>query len=143
MSISRRLAHTTWVLALVTALFATAVTEGFYRSGVALGAEGLYSDIWHRLAGKRYQPQHVALVMVDDPTLNQRPDEPLAFWTPHFAKAVTVLRDVGVKLVTIDFIFSGSPERWIAQLGLMSAEASRTYDQRFREQLHRGHAYNS
>ena len=76
--------------------------------------------------------------MLDDPTLNERPDEPLAFWTPHFAKAVATLRQVGVKVVAIDFIFSGSPERWIGKLGLIGREASRNYDQPFREQINKG-----
>jgi class 3 adenylate cyclase/CHASE2 domain-containing sensor protein len=77
--------------------------------------------------------------MLDDPSLNARPDEPLAFWTPHFAQAVGVLREAGVKLVAIDFIFSGSPERWIEKMGLMGRDASRTYDQAFREQINQGH----
>lgn len=138
MRIARHLSHTTWVLALVAALFAATVTELLYRSGTAMRVEHLYSDIWHRISGERYQPKHTALVMIDDPTLNERPDEPLAFWTPHFAQAVSVLRAAGVKLVAIDFIFSGSPERWIAKLGLMTREASRNYDQRFREQINQG-----
>jgi adenylate cyclase len=138
MALVRHLSHKTWVLALVAALFAATVAEGLYRSGVAMRVENLYTDIWHRIAGQRYQPQHTALVMIDDPTLNQRPDEPLAFWTPHFAQAVSVLRAVGVKLVTIDFIFSGSPERWIDKLGLMNRDASRDYDQRFREEINLG-----
>jgi class 3 adenylate cyclase len=40
--------------------------------------------------------------------------------------------------VAIDFIFSGSPERWIEKLGLMAREASRDYDRPFREQINRG-----
>src|SRR3989338_7461818 len=76
--------------------------------------------------------------MLDDPTLNERPDEPLAFWTPHFARAVATLRQVGVRVVAIDFIFSGSPERWIEKLGLIGREASRNYDQPFRQQINRG-----
>lgn len=138
MKVVRHLSHATWVLALAVALFAATATELLYRSGAAMRIENLYSDIWHRVSGDRYQPRHTALVMIDDPTLNERPDEPLAFWTPHFAQAISVLRAAGVKLVSIDFIFSGSPERWISKLGLMTREASRNYDQRFREQINRG-----
>jgi class 3 adenylate cyclase/CHASE2 domain-containing sensor protein len=138
MGLGRRLGHNATMIALVAALLATASAEVLYRSGVATRIEYLYTDLWHRLAGPRAVPRHTALVMLDDPTLNERPDEPLAFWTPHFAKAVATLRQVGVKVVAIDFIFSGSPERWIEKLGLIGREASRDYDQAFRQQINRG-----
>ena len=126
------------IIALAAALLATVAAEGLYRSGAATRIEYLYTDLWHRLAGPREAPRHTALVMLDDPTLNERLDEPLAFWTPHFAKAVATLREVGVKVVAIDFIFSGSPERWIEKLGLLGREASRNYDQPFRAQINKG-----
>ncbi|TRZ91014.1 MAG: adenylate/guanylate cyclase domain-containing protein [Rhodocyclaceae bacterium] len=138
MGFARRLGYNAVIIALVAALLATTAVEGLYRSGVATRIEYLYTDLWHRLAGPREAPRHTALVMLDDPTLYERPDEPLAFWTPHFAKAVATLRQVGVKVVAIDFIFSGSPERWIGKLGLIGREASRNYDQHFREQINKG-----
>jgi adenylate cyclase len=138
MGFVRRLGQNAGVIALAAALLATTVAEGLYRSGVATRIEYLYTDLWHRLAGPREAPRHTALVMLDDPTLNERPDEPLAFWTPHFAKAVATLRQVGVKVIAIDFIFSGSPERWIEKLGLIGREASRNYDQPFRTQINKG-----
>ena len=138
MGILRRFAHNLGIIALAAALLATTLAEGLYRSGVATRIEYLYTDLWHRLAGPREAPRHTALVMLDDPTLNERPDEPLAFWTPHFATAVAVLREAGAKAVAIDFIFSGSPERWIEKLGLMGRDASRNYDQPFREQINQG-----
>jgi len=136
--LARRLGRNFGIIALAATLLATTVAEGLYRSGVATRIEYLYTDLWHRLVGPREAPRHTALVMLDDPTLNERPDEPLAFWTPHFARAVGVLREAGVKVVAIDFIFSGSPERWIGKLGLIGREASRNYDQPFREQINRG-----
>ncbi|MDK9715683.1 MAG: adenylate/guanylate cyclase domain-containing protein [Sulfuritalea sp.] len=138
MGLARRLGHNTAMIALAAALLATVVAEGLYRSGVATRIEYLYTDLWHRIAGPREAPRHTALVMLDDPTLNERPDEPLAFWTPHFAKAVATLREVGARVVAIDFIFSGSPERWIEKLGLVGREASRNYDQPFRQQINHG-----
>ncbi len=138
MKLAGRLGRTLGVIALAAALLATTAAEGLYRSGVATRIEYLYTDLWHRLAGPREAPHHTALVMLDDPTLNERPDEPLAFWTPHFARAVATLREVGVKTVAIDFIFSGSPERWIEKLGLLGRDASRNYDQPFREQINGG-----
>jgi class 3 adenylate cyclase/CHASE2 domain-containing sensor protein len=134
----RHLSRQTWVLALAAALLATVASEALYRSGVAQRLEFLYSDAWHRLAGERQAPRHAALVMIDDPSLNARPDEPLAFWTPHFATVLATLKAVGVRVVAIDFIFSGSPERWIAKLGLRGSEASRDYDRAFRAQINRG-----
>ncbi|MDO8787246.1 MAG: adenylate/guanylate cyclase domain-containing protein [Sulfuritalea sp.] len=138
MGLARRLGHNAGIIALAAALLATTAAEGLYRSGIATRIEYLYTDLWHRLAGPRQVPRHTALVMLDDPTLNERPDEPLPFWTPHFARAVATLRQVGVKVVAIDFIFSGSPERWIGKLGLIGREASRNYDQHFREQINQG-----
>ncbi|MDP1605855.1 MAG: adenylate/guanylate cyclase domain-containing protein [Rhodocyclaceae bacterium] len=127
------------IVALAAVLLATGVTEGLYRSGAAERLEHLYADIWHRLAGQRHVPIHAALVMIDDPSLNARPDEPLAFWTPHLAQALATLREVGVKLVAIDFIFSSSPERWIAKMGLQANEASRNLDQPFRAAINAGY----
>lgn len=134
----RHLGRHTWFLAVATALVSTGVAEGLYRSGFTDRLEYLYSDLWHRTAGQRYTPAHTALVIVDDPSLRARPDEPLAFWTPHFARALATLKAAGVRIVAIDFIFSGSPERWIEKLGLMAREASRDYDRPFREQINRG-----
>ena len=134
----RHLGRRTWFLAVAAALLSTGIAEGLYRSGYTDRLEYLYSDLWHRLAGQRYTPAHTALVMIDDPSLNARPDEPLAFWTPHFARALDTLKTAGARIVAIDFIFSGSPERWIAKLGLMAREASRDYDRPFREQVNRG-----
>lgn len=133
-----RLSRHTWILALAAALLATGVAEGLYRSGAADRFEHFYTDSWHRLAGPRMAPAHAALVMIDDPSLNARPDEPLAFWTPHFARAIGTLKAAGVRTVAIDFLFSGSPERWIEKLGLMAREASRDYDRPFRQQINRG-----
>lgn len=134
----RIFARQTWVLAVMAALLATTIVESLYRSGVATRIDYLYTDLWHRIAGPQHVPQHAALVMLDDPTLNERPDEPLAFWTPHFARAAGVLQDVGAKIVAIDFLFSGSPERWIEKLGLMGDQASRQYDRPFRQAINHG-----
>ena len=138
MSVLRRYTRNLALVAMLATLLATGVAEALYQSAAVARLENLYTDLWHRLAGQRHVPRHVALVMLDDPTLNERPDEPLAFWTPHFAKAVGVLRELGVRTIAIDFIFSGSPERWIEKLGLIGKEASRNYDQPFREQINRG-----
>lgn len=134
----KRLSAKAWVLALVSVLVATVAAEGLYRSGWAMRAEHVYSDLWHRLAGVRHEPAHTALVMVDDPSLAAHQDEPLAFWTPHFAKALTTLRQAGVSVVALDFLFSGSPERWIDKLKLFSSEMSRNYDRPFRVEINRG-----
>ncbi|MEW6163680.1 MAG: adenylate/guanylate cyclase domain-containing protein [Pseudomonadota bacterium] len=134
----RRFTRQAWLLALATTCIALAGTEMLMRSGLLTGAEHVYSDLWHRIAGVRHSPAHTALVMIDDPSLTARPDEPLAFWTPHFARATRTLREVGVRLVAIDFIFSGSPERWIAKLGLTTGPAARDYDQPFRQQINSG-----
>lgn len=134
----RRLTRQAWMLAVAAACVATAVAEILLRGGLTAGAENLYTDLWHRVAGVRHAPAHAALVMIDDPSLTARPDEPLAFWTPHFARAIATLRAAGARLVAVDFIFSGSPERWIEKLGLMGDDATRAYDRPFRAQIATG-----
>lgn len=101
-------------------------------------AENLYRDAWHRLAGKRHQPQHVALVIVDDATLARHADTPLVFWTPLFAQAIQTLREVGARTIVLDFIFSGSPEAWLAKLGAGGTATAHAHDRAFRQELNRG-----
>lgn len=121
-------------LAVVTTLcFAVSLSTGW-----AIRLENLYQDAWHRLAGKRFEPRHVALVMIDDATLARYSDTPLSFWTPHFARAIDALRTLGARRIVLDFIFSGSPERWLTKLGVSDLEAARHHDQPFRVALHRG-----
>lgn len=138
MNLPGRLSRHAWAFALAAAFLATGVAEGLYRSGLVDRIEHFYTDFGHRLAGVRATPAHAALVMIDDPSLNAYPDEPLAFWTPHFAGAIETLKAAGVRMVAIDFLFSGSPERWIEKLGLMARETSRDYDRPFRQQVNQG-----
>ena len=133
----KQLTAKAWVLTLILVLLATVATELIYRGGWGQGAEYVYSDAWHRLAGKRYEPKQVGLVMIDEVALAAHREDPLVFWTPHFARAIATLRAVGVKWIAIDFLFSGSPESWLGKLNL-SGEASRNFDKSFREELNRG-----
>ena len=32
------------------------------------GQENRYYDLWHQLAGRRYEPQHVVIAAIDDQT---------------------------------------------------------------------------
>jgi adenylate cyclase len=134
----RRLTAKAWVLALASVLAATIAAEGLYRSGWTERAEFIYSDLWVRLAGARYTPEHVALVMIDDPALAAHPDDPLAFWTPQFARAIATLKQAGVKIVALDYLFSINAERWFAKLKLSSQDLFRNYDQPFRQQINAG-----
>jgi len=100
--------------------------------------ENLYFDAWHRLAGQRETPRHVALVLIDDATLARHADTPLVFWTPLFARAIETLRSVGARAIVLDFIFPGSPGAWLAKLGAGDTAAARQYDRAFRQELNRG-----
>ena len=112
--------------------------EGVYRISPLETAEHLYSDLWHRLSGVRYTPQHVALVAVDDPSLAQFSEDPLVFWTPLFARACETLQQAGVAVIGIDFLFTITPEKWIAKLQLKDTEGLKNYDQAFRQMLGAG-----
>lgn len=103
------------------------------------GPEEVYYDLWHQLAGQQYQPRHVAIVAIDDQTLREHQDEPLVFWSPHFARAIQVLRQAGARVIGLDYLFAISPESWLRKLNLPESEKSRTFDLPFREQLAAGH----
>lgn len=100
--------------------------------------ENIYYDFWHQLAGVRYQPQHVVIVALDEPTLNAHPDEPLVCWTPHFARVIEVLRRVGARFVGLDYLFQISIESWLKTLDLPSNHLSLNYDGPFKRQLATG-----
>jgi adenylate cyclase len=100
--------------------------------------ENWYYDLWHQLAGRRYAPQHVVIAAIDDQTRLEYQDEPLVFWSPHFARALAVLRQVGAKVMGVDFLFSVSAESWLKRLKLPGNDESRTYDLPFRKQLAAG-----
>jgi len=119
-------------------LMVCAVTEVATRSGWLDPLEHTYYDFWHQLAGKRFDAKHVAIVAVDDQTLLNHRDEPIAFWGPHFAKAIAVLRRVGVRIIGIDFLFLVSSESWLKGLEAPESDMSRTYDIPMRFQLNAG-----
>lgn len=122
----------------VVVVIAVLLAEVAHRSNALGTAEHLYSDLWHRLSGARLTPQHVALVVVDDTSLAQHADDPLVFWTPHFARAAATLRALGASVVGIDFFFAVTPEGWISKLNLSGTEALRDYDLAFRQELNTG-----
>jgi adenylate cyclase len=125
-----------WLLAVL--VLSLLLVEGVYRFSPLETAEHLYSDLWHRLSGVRYTPQHVALVAVDNSSLAQFSDDPLVFWTPLFARACETLQQAGVSLVGVDFLFTITPEKWIAKLQLKDTEGLKNYDQAFRKMLGTG-----
>ena len=105
------------VVIVTLALLVTVTVAGLGWVGWLEGPENFYHDLWHRLAGVRYQPQHVALVVLDETTLKQYP-EPLACWTPHFARVIQVLRQVGAKIIGLDYIFQVSIAAWLKTFDL-------------------------
>ncbi len=68
----RTLAWTCWALAVLLTLLLDA-------SRALAPLETALSDHWHALAGRRQASPDVALVMVDDATLAEFPDDPLIF----------------------------------------------------------------
>ena len=106
--------------------------------GTDAALDRFFLDLFHVISGPRYEPQHVVLVTVDDRTLKELTDEPLAFWGPHFAVALQRLREAGATAVGLDFIFQVTPEQWLKRVGLGEQGASRTYDAGFRKELAQG-----
>ena len=101
------------------------------------GVEKVHYDIWHQVAGRRYQPEHVVIVAIDEQTRLAHQDEPLVFWAPYFARAIEVLRKAGARAIGVDVLFSASAEAWLKKRQLASEE-SRTYDLELRKQLATG-----
>ena len=114
------------------------LVEGVYRISPLETVEHLYSDLWHRFGGVRYTPQQVALVAVDDRSLAQFSEYPLVFWTPLFARACETLQHAGVAVIGVDFLFTITPEKWIAKLQLKDIAGLKNYDQAFRQMLGMG-----
>ncbi len=119
-------------------LFSLIAAEASFRLGWAELAEHVYSDFWHQKSGVRHQPQHVVLVVMDDKTLDMHNDDPLAFWTPHIAQGVAVLRQAGVKIVGLDILYKISPTAWLNKMSLPGNDISRTYDLPFLSEIGSG-----
>ncbi|MGA9756709.1 MAG: adenylate/guanylate cyclase domain-containing protein [Desulfobaccales bacterium] len=100
--------------------------------------ETIYTDLWHQLAGLRYTPEHVVIVSLDDQTLAAHPDEPLVSWTPHFARVVQVLRQVGARIIGLDYLYYVSIEDWLKKLDLPQHHQGLKYDETFKRQLASG-----
>ena len=66
-----------------------------------LPLENVYYDYWHQFAGKRRDAVHSAVIAVDDATLIEYKDDPLAFWAPYWAQAMDVLTQAGVKAIGV------------------------------------------
>ncbi len=111
---------------------------GLDRGGLAAAWERGVGDLWHRVAKQRCTPAHTALIGVDEATLSERPDEPLVFWTPHYARAIEVLDQVGARLAGVDLLLSVSPEGWLSRSGLSAGEGAATFDRPFRQALAAG-----
>ena len=106
-------------------------------SGAAQQLDHTYTDAWHRYAGVRKAPRHVALVVIDEKALLAYRDDPVAFWTQHYATAVATLRKAGVAIVGFDMIFGVSPEAWLKRFA-SNPDAVRTWDAPFRRELNSG-----
>jgi adenylate cyclase len=130
--------HKKLLYALLLVLLLGVRAEVGIRADWLQGPEDWYYDLWYQLAGPRYEPRHVVIVAIDDQTRLEHQDEPLVFWSPHFARVISVLRQAGVSVIGLDFLFSVSAESWLKRLNLLQSNQSRTYDAAFREQLASG-----
>lgn len=114
------------------------VAEGAVRFGWLDGLENIYSDLWHILAGFRTEARYVVIVAIDNDTLLEFRDEPLAFWGPRFAQGIKVLRKAGAKIIGLDYLFTTSAESWFKKSEMWDSDRGRTYDIPMRVQLATG-----
>jgi adenylate cyclase len=129
---------TTWLHLIILLVLVGAAVQGITWAGWLERPESIYSDLWHQLAGRRYSPEHVAIVTLDETTLAEHPDEPLVCWTPHFARVIEVLRAVGARIMGLDYLYYVSIEDWLKKLNLPPNHPSLKYDEAFKAQLASG-----
>jgi adenylate cyclase len=129
---------TSWLHLIILLILVGAAVQGTTWAGWLESPERIYSDMWHRLAGVRYTPEHVAIVTLDEPTLAEHPEEPLVCWTPHFARVIAVLRGAGAKVLGLDYLYYVSIEDWLKRLNLPPNHPSLNYDAAFKAQLASG-----
>ena len=60
----------------------------------------------------------MAIVTLDEPTLDEHPEDPLVCWTPHFARVIEVLRGAGARVMGLDYLYYVSIEDWLKKLNL-------------------------
>jgi adenylate cyclase len=120
------------------AVLAAIIAIGIGRTTWLRALENAYSDWWHVLAGVRHPPRHTAIVAIDDETLVALRDDPLAFWAPHFARAMEVLSQAGAKAIGLDVLYQVSAENWLRKLDLPESDISRSYDAPLRAAFARG-----
>lgn len=123
---------------IIVIVVSTLLTFGLDRAELLLPVEEVYYDYWHQFAGVRREAQHTAVIAVDDATLLEYKDDPLAFWAPYWAQAMDTLTQAGVKATGLDFIYTVSAESWLAKLNLPGSDISRNYDSPLRAQLAAG-----
>jgi adenylate cyclase len=129
---------TSWLRLIILLIMVGAAAQSITWAGWLAKPENLYADLWHRLAGRRYLPSHVAIVTLDEPTLAEHPEEPLVCWTPHFARVIAVLRGAGARIMGLDYLYYVSIENWLKKLNLPPNHPGLTYDTAFRDQLASG-----
>jgi class 3 adenylate cyclase/CHASE2 domain-containing sensor protein len=126
-------ARSLWAIALSIAMLVAVGGElGCFESG-----EAVWTDLWHVAVGKRREPEHVVLAVIDDATLLALKDEPIAFWGPHWARAMGAARAAGARAIGLDLLLLASPEAWLDKIGIHDVVA-RKYDAGLREEFQRG-----
>ncbi|MBT3178236.1 MAG: adenylate/guanylate cyclase domain-containing protein [Desulfobacula sp.] len=99
--------------------------------------EQVIYDTYHRMAKVRsgYTP-HVVIIAIDAKTLNYFKEDPLVFWGPHFAQAISALGNAGAAAIGIDLIFSINPESWLQKMKFDISTATRSINTLFQKQIH-------
>jgi adenylate cyclase len=129
---------TSWLHLAALLVLVGAIVQGMTWAGWLEKPESIYTDLWHQLAGRRFLPEHVVIVSLDQDTLDEHPLDPLVSWTPYFARVIEILRGAGAKVIGLDYIYYVSIEDWLKQLNLPPDHPSLKYDGPFKKQLASG-----
>lgn len=127
---------TVWVLLFLALVGGIVLT----LSGALGNMDRVNVDMYHVLAGVRRQPQHTLIGSLDAAALQCYPHTPLAFWGPHFAKAINRLREAGASVIALDLYLAITPEQWLRTLdkGRAMPPEILDYDQEFDQALSEG-----
>ena len=119
-------------------LVSVLLVEVLWQAAVIRPVETYVSDYFHTVRGaSQATDADVVLIDVDDETLD-RIEDPLIFWGPKWARAIETMRDAGVTVIGLDYLFKVSAEAWFTRYGLDENPISRTWDSNFRRALAMG-----
>lgn len=125
-----------WPTALGVAAVAAGAVLAATEVGPVAALDQALADLGLALSPRDSSPP-VLVVAIDAESL-ERLDDPLLFWGPHLAHAITELRGQGATAIGLDLVIEASGEEWLLDHGFADHPLSRTWDASLRRALQGG-----